>query len=395
MSLADVPAVLILVGLVAYVVLGGADFGAGLWQLTRDASTREHAYRAMAPVWEANHVWLIFVLVVCWTCYPVAFASIASTLAVPFFVAAVGIILRGTTYAMRSGPAPVPARQLIEKVIAISSALTPFALGAAVGGIASGRVPVGNARGNLVTSWLNPTSVVIGALAVACAAYLAAVYLSADAVRIGDQEIARSYRARALASGVLAGGIAFVGLLVLRFDAPDIWDGLTDGMNGSTLIISGAAGIGTLLLTLRWRFGPARVTAALAVAFVVIGWALAQRPRLIAGLTIEQAAAPRSTLIALLVGCALGGLVVLPSLGLLFVLVLRGRFDPGTSTPTVVTGGRVRGIDITRPPGWIVFALLVAGSTLVVFADTAWAQGVGVAALFTFIATGTVLVAEP
>jgi cytochrome bd ubiquinol oxidase subunit II len=161
MSLADVPAILALVGLAAYAVLGGADFGAGFWQLTpgpgaRSRAIREHAYRAMGPVWEANHVWLIFVLVVCWTAYPVAFGSIASTLSFALFIAAVGIILRGTAYALRSGAGTLRGQRRIELVFALSSILTPFALGAAVGGIASGRVPVGNAKGDLVTSWLNP-----------------------------------------------------------------------------------------------------------------------------------------------------------------------------------------------------------------------------------------------
>ena len=138
----------------------------------------------MGPVWEANHVWLIFVLVVCWTAYPVAFGSIASTLAVPLFIAAIGIILRGTAYALRSGTArELASARPIDGVFAISSILTPFALGTVVGAIASGRVPVGNAAGDLVTSWLNPTSLVSATLAVAGVAYIAAVYLAADAAR--------------------------------------------------------------------------------------------------------------------------------------------------------------------------------------------------------------------
>src|SRR5262249_38023872 len=162
-----------LIGLAAYAVLAGADFGAGFWTLVPgggrcDAeATRDHARHAIGPVWEANHVWLIFVLVVCWTCYPQAFASITSTLAAPLLLAATGIIFRGATYALRgqlddsSSP-----RRLVETAFALSCILTPFALGTVVGGIASGRVPVGNARGNLVTSWLNPTSITIGVLAV-------------------------------------------------------------------------------------------------------------------------------------------------------------------------------------------------------------------------------------
>src|SRR5436190_12040850 len=120
----------------------------------------------MAPVWEANHVWLIFVLTVFWTAYPVAFGSIASTLAVPLFIAAVGTIFRGAAYAMRSGAANLRESGVIDTTFSASSILTPFALGAAIGGIATNRVPVGNASGNLISSWLNPTSIFIGVLAV-------------------------------------------------------------------------------------------------------------------------------------------------------------------------------------------------------------------------------------
>src|SRR5581483_8501199 len=180
MSLAEFPLVLILAGLVAYAVLAGADFGAGFWTLPGGrlaGRVRDHAHHAMAPVWEANHVWLIFVLVVAWTGYPRAFASIVSTLTVPLFAAAIGIILRGSTYVLRSAAGTSRIGSAADLVFGLSSVLTPFALGTVVGGIASGRVPVGNASGDLVTSWLNPTSALIGGIAVVTAAHLAAVYL--------------------------------------------------------------------------------------------------------------------------------------------------------------------------------------------------------------------------
>jgi bd-type cytochrome oxidase subunit II len=161
--LVDVPVVLMLVGLAAYTVLAGADFGAGFWTLvpsggwTSATARHDRARHAMGPVWEANHVWLIFVLVVCWTAYPVAFASIMSTLCVPLFIAAVGIILRGASYALRGQLDAASGRRAVERVFALSSIMTPFAMGTVVGAIASGRVPVGNARGDLLGSWLNPT----------------------------------------------------------------------------------------------------------------------------------------------------------------------------------------------------------------------------------------------
>src|SRR5436190_3277770 len=172
MQLAEVPLVFMLAGLSAYAVLGGADFGAGFWQLLGGGgeparAIREHAHHAIGPVWETNHVWLIFVLVVCWTAYPSGFGSIASTLAAPLFIAGIGIIMRGTAYALRSGTRTIGEQRVVEVVFSVSSILTPFALGAVIGGIASGRVPVGNAAGDLVTSWINPTSALVGVLAVA------------------------------------------------------------------------------------------------------------------------------------------------------------------------------------------------------------------------------------
>src|SRR6476659_7893092 len=224
MHLYDLPLVLSLIGLAFYTVLAGADFGAGFWQLTAGKGKqadeiRDHAYHAMAPVWEANHVWLIFVLTVIWTAYPVAFGSIGSTLSIPLFLAGIGLVLRGGTYALRSGTVTRREQRSVDTVFALSSLLTPFALGAAVGGIASGRVGVGNPGGSLVTSWLNPTGIAIGALAVASAAYTAAVFLSGDAVRRGHAGLAERFRLRALLAGVAAGGVAVVGLVVLRFDA--------------------------------------------------------------------------------------------------------------------------------------------------------------------------------
>src|SRR5437763_6013074 len=246
MSLAELPLILMLVGLAAYAVLGGADFGAGFWQLAggrseRDRAIREHAHHAMGPVWEANHVWLIFVLVVCWTAYPTAFGSITSTLAAPLFIAGVGIILRGTAYALRSGTASPREDRLVELLFSGASILTPFTLGTVIGGIASGRVPVGNAGGDLVTSWLNPTSIAIGLLAVATSGYMAAVYLAGDAQRRWELVLAGALRARAPAMGRGAGALAVVGIVVLRFDARALFDDLTSGGALAVVIVSAIA----------------------------------------------------------------------------------------------------------------------------------------------------------
>jgi cytochrome d ubiquinol oxidase subunit II len=384
--LADVPLLLALVGLVFYTVLGGADFGAGFWQLVGGShASREHAHHAMGPVWETNHVWLIFVLVMTWTAYPLAFGSIASTLSVPLFVAAIGIILRGTTYALRYVTSPGELGT-IGAVFGVSSILTPFALGAAVGGIASRRVPVGNAAGDLLSSWANPTSATIGVLAVAFGAYIAAVFLSADAARQGRTELEAAFRRRALGSGLAAGALAIGALVVVHSDARPLYHGLVHGRGLAALVVSAVAGTATLLLVSRRRYEPARYGAALAVASIVAGWALAQSPLLLPGLTVQQAAAPRDTLIAVTVVAVAGAVLLLPSLGLLFRMYLTGRFDPGSEVAVAppaaraVTAGR-RGLAV-RGAG----ALLVVGVVLTTFADAAWAHGVGVAALLGFVA---------
>ena len=326
--LAELPMLFALAGLAAYAVLAGADFGAGIWHMApagrRAAAVREHTHRSMSAVWEANHVWLIFVLVVCWTAYPVAFGSIASTLAVPLLIAALGIIVRGIAYAMRSATEPGREELLVGGVFALSSLLTPFALGAAIGGVASGRVPVGNAVGDIWSSWLNPTSVLVGLLAIATAAYLAAVYLAADAVRLDQRDLAEAFRVRALAAGVFAGALALGGLGVLAADAEPLFENLVAGGGLPALVVSVAAGIGTLALVRGRRFDAARYSAGVAVAAIIAGWALAQQPTVLPGLTIEAAAAGDATLVATLIGLVVGLAIVLPSLFVLFRLVLRG-----------------------------------------------------------------------
>ena len=372
----ELPLICILAGLVAYAVLAGADFGAGIWTLLSERGAtrlRAHARHAMGPVWEANHVWLIFVLVVGWTAYPQAIASIASTLTVPLFVAAIGIILRGTAYALRAQSESGVVAAWIERVFGVSSILTPFALGAAIGGIASGRVPVGNASGDLITSWLNPTGV-------ATSAYLASVYLAADANRLREPDLVRSFRARALVTGIVAGALALAALLTVRSDAKPIWEGLREGWGLLALGASGLGGVATLVLVRGRRFEPARVAAALAVAAVVAGWAVAQNPVLLPGLTIDEAAAGHTTIVALLVSVAVGAIVLFPALGFLFTLVLRGRFDPGRAVVAPVAW-TPRAASRLLPRLVAAGVCFVVGASLTVLIDSTWGLALGVVVL--------------
>jgi cytochrome d ubiquinol oxidase subunit II len=331
--LPEVCLALVIAGITAYAVLGGADFGGGFWDLTAGGAERGGRVRgmvehSMSPVWEANHVWLIFVLVIMWTCFPVAFGSIFSTLYVPLFIAAAGIIFRGTAFALRGQAATIGEARLLGALFASSSVLVPFCFGACLGAIGSGRVPVGNAAGDPISSWLNPTGILVGVLAVITGAYLAAVYMAGDSVRAGLPDMQRAFRARALIAGVAAGMVAIGGLIVLRDDARSLFDGLTSDGGLVFVIASAIAGGITLWLVWAERFELARFSAAAAVACVTVGWAFAQSPYLLPEhLTLEKAAAGDATLIATLVGVGLGLLVLVPSLYLLYSLTLKGRLD--------------------------------------------------------------------
>ena len=393
MHLYVIPLLFVLVGLGLYVVLAGADFGAGFWQLTAGgekagAEVREHAHRSMAPVWEANHVWLIFVLTVLWTAYPVAFGSIASTLSVALFIAGIGIVFRGAAYALRAGTSGIREQRRVDTAFALSSVLTPFALGAAVGGIASRRVPVGNAAGHLFSSWLNPTSIAVGALGVATGAYLAAVYLSADARRLGEEELERRFRARALGAGLVTGALAVAGLVVLHSDAHRLYSGLVQGDGLPALIVSALAGLATLGLVWARRFELARFGAVVAVGAVVAGWGLAQYPDLLPGLTVKQAAASHDVLVAVVVAVLGGAALLFPSLGTLFRLVLRGRLDfarPEEEHPPPRTGA-----EPARPAlqARAAAVLLVAGVAFLNVAESGWAHAIGATCLVAFVAVG-------
>jgi cytochrome d ubiquinol oxidase subunit II len=395
MGLAELPLLLALVGLAAYVVLGGADFGAGLWHMLlpgeRRRPLRDHTYHAMGPVWEANHVWLIFVLVVVWTAYPRVFGAIFSTLYVPLFAAALGIILRGACYALRTAVSTPGEERILGALFGASSVLTPFALGAAVGGVASGRVPLGNAAGDPIESWLNPTSMTVAVLAVVTSAYLAAVWLTGDAARAGHDDLVEPFRRRALATGAIAGAVALGGLAVLHADAERIYDGLTSGSGLVALVASVAAGAATMLFVAQRRLEPARWSAAVAVGTIVAGWALAQEPELLPGLTVAQAAAGDATLVALLVSIAIGAAILIPSLVLLFGLVLRGRFDePASPEHPVATGSPAS--EPGRRAGLAAAVCAVVGVPLTFLSDAGPGLALGVALMLVAVAAAIAFV---
>jgi cytochrome bd ubiquinol oxidase subunit II len=349
MTDAGAVAVILWIGATLYAVFGGADFGAGLWSLL--AGRGEQARRprqlidwAIGPVWEANHVWLIFMLVVAWTGFPSAFAAVFSTLYVPLSLAALGIVLRGSGFAFHHDAQRASSRALAEEVFGLSSVLTPFFLGTVVGAIAGGRVPV-DGTGDLVTSWLNPLSVVIGALFVATGAYLSAVFLVSDARRAGAPDLERYFVRRALIASIVTGALAAGGVVALHNGARYVFDGLT-GRALPLVILSIVCGAAVIGLLLRGAPRGARALAVGAVAGVIWAWGVAQHPYLLPEkLTIGAAAAPSESLRVLMLVFGIAVVLVLPSLGLLFVLVHRNLVEEAAGPAGTADQARAGSID--------------------------------------------------
>ncbi|MGB7364271.1 MAG: cytochrome d ubiquinol oxidase subunit II [Rhodococcus sp. (in: high G+C Gram-positive bacteria)] len=324
MTLANTVAVAMFAGVVLYALFGGADFGSGFWDLTaggarRGARTRALIDHSIGPVWEANHVWLIYILVFLWTAYPTVFAAMMTTLFVPMILALLGIVLRGASFAFRKYSATLAQAQLFGVLFAGSSLITPFFLGAVAGAVASGRVTV-DGTGGLWSSWLHPTSVFGGIIAVGTCALLAGVFLTADAQRSGDSALAEHLRPRTVAVGIATGVIALVALEPIRRDAPTLSEGLLSRA-APLIVLSAIAGTATLVLVWMRRYNWARGTALTAVASVVIGWGVGQTPWILTdSIRIDDAAGAPATLMGLLVVVGLAGVLVVPALGYLYWL---------------------------------------------------------------------------
>ncbi len=303
------------VALILYVVSGGADFGGGVWDLLatgpRRREQRALIEHAIGPIWEANHVWLILVVVVLFTGFPAAFATVSVALHIPLTLLLVGIVFRGAFFAFRSFDRG-PRRPLWGMVFSTASLLGPLLLGVVVGALAAGRIT----DGDFVSSWLAPFPLAVGALTVALCAFLAAVYLAREAA---EPELADDFRRRALLAGGATVVLGIVALILARAGAPRLHDRLL----GRVLVVAGPlaalVAVGTAAALGRRRFSLARVLAAGLAAVLVAGWAVAQYPYLVTGrLTVHEAAAGAGTLRLLLIVLALGLPVLVPSLLVLF-----------------------------------------------------------------------------
>jgi cytochrome bd ubiquinol oxidase subunit II len=327
MTRADAAAAILWMGATLYALFGGADFGAGLWDLVAGNARlgerpRTLVQRSLTPVWEANHVWLIFILVVLWTAFPEAFGALMSTLYVPLTLAALGIVLRGAGFAFRSSIRRLEARRAMGATFALSSVLTPFFMGTVVGAVAAGNVPAGG-NGDVFSSWIQPLPLLTGALFVASGAYLAAVFLIVDARRSGAPDLESYFARRALAAALVAGAFALAGIFALHSEARYVFDRLTsEGL--PLLIASAVCGLAVLTLLLVGVRRGLRPLAAGAVVAVVWGWGVAQFPYLLpTSLRITESAAPHQTLAAVIIVFIAAAILVLPALGLLYWLAQR------------------------------------------------------------------------
>jgi cytochrome bd ubiquinol oxidase subunit II len=317
-------AVILWTGASFYAIFGGADFGGGFWDLIagnaeKGEKPRAAIQRSLTPVWEANHVWLIFILVVLWTAFSPVFSAIFTTLYVPLVLAVMGIVLRGSGFAFRKSVEGLQERRAAGATFALSSVITPFFMGCVVGAIAAGNVPAAGA-GDAFTSWIAPLPIFIGVMFVATSAYLAAVFLVGDSRRAGEHDMELYFEKRALAAGAVAGIFAAVGLVALHSEGHYVYNRLVhEGL--PLVIVSAVAGVGMLAVLLTGGRMLLRPLAALAVIAVIWGAFVAQFPYLLpTSMTISEAAAPDATLSAIFVVFGIAIVLVLPALFLLYFL---------------------------------------------------------------------------
>ena len=337
MTIEEVVGAILLAVLTAYAILAGADFGGGLWDLLAGGDNSGRKPRRLidetiTPVWEANHVWLIFALVVFWTAFPTAFAAVMTVAALPLWIAALGIVLRGAGFAFRKEVERLRWERLLGAIFAISSVLTPFFMGTVVGAVAAGKVRLGSTHSTLA-AWTGSTSILVGCLFVAVCAYLAAVFLIGEARSRDDGQLERYFRARAAIAAATAGALSIATLIVLHSSDRMLYHRLT----GRALpLVVAAAACGTVVLGLLVAGRPRllRPLAAVGVAAVVWGWGVAQYPTLLpgTGLTLTNGSAPHATLVTVIVIFGLAVVLVVP--GFLLLFSLHGRQLLESDTPS-------------------------------------------------------------
>jgi cytochrome bd ubiquinol oxidase subunit II len=361
-TLATLSAALGLIALIAYAVLGGADFGGGIWDLLARGPTaareRTAIAQAMGPVWESNNVWLIFVLVVTWTAFPIVYAGVSTALFIPITLAVIGIVLRGASFSFRSNyGSQVGSGVRWGHVFNVASTMTPFLLGTIAGALSSGNIrvtgapPQAQVQADIWTTWTTPFALSCGAFALGLCSVLSATYLTVEARGAGDRVLAQRFRQRSLVAGAATAVIGALAALLARVEAPVLWQGLIGKALPFSVgaVLIGLAAAGALL---RAADKTARILVAAEAACIFVAWGVALWPYLIVpDVTITNAASPVSVLGPLLIVSVLGLLVLLPCLWYLFAVVKRQtRSERAAHEPRVTTASFVASLQAEDPP---------------------------------------------
>lgn len=315
--------VIMVISLTLYAVKGGADYGGGVWDLfafgTRAGKQRDVIAEAISPVWEANHVWLILVVVILFTAFPPAFSTIGTVLHIPLTLMLFGIVFRGSAFAFRSYDANKRESRTWSLVFSVSSILTPVLLGITLGAIASGKIVIENGvvKSGFIKPWLSPFPFAVGIFTLVLFAYLAAVYLTLETE---DKKLQEDFRKRALTTAALTALLAVLVFILSGSGAPRIRSGLGDTWWAWTImILVFILASSAFVALLKRNYGIARVCAIGQVSLIIWGWALAQYPYLVEpNVTIFNAAAAAKTQNFLLIALILGAFLLLPSFYYLF-----------------------------------------------------------------------------
>ncbi len=327
MTIADVLLSILWLALFIYTIFGGADFGAGMLELfaVGESGSRQEALidESIGPVWESNHVWLIFLLVVFFTAFPPAFAAINVVLFIPLLLAVIGIVLRGSSFVFKTHGSIQRNRnvRILSRTFSVASIMTPFFLALSAAAIASGVIVIQN-KSQIVTNtgsdWLTPFTLTIGAMALTLCVTISAIYLTVEATSRGQSDLAEAFRRRGLIAGALTAALGLLGLILSPSEAAFLWHGMLDKAI-PLVIVTMLVGVAAAAALWFRRYTWARVLIVAEVAFLLLSWGVSQYPYIIPpDVTAANASSPLETQQFLLVGIIIALIIVLPSLWFLF-----------------------------------------------------------------------------
>src|SRR5215471_17104915 len=330
--------------LITYTVLGGADFGAGMLELFAigPSATRQNALidESIGPVWETNHVWLIFLLVVFFTAFPPAFAAINVVLFIPLLLAVIGIVLRGSSFVFKTHGIIRSNRtaRILSRTFSVASAMTPFFLALTGAAVASGVIVIQNTSQvatNTGSDWLTPFTLTIGAMALCLCVTISAIYLTVEATSRGETDLAEAFRLRGLIAGALTAVFGLLGLILSPSEAAFLWHGMLDKAI-PFVIVTMLVGVATAAALWFKRYVWARVLVVALTTLLLLSWGVSQYPYIIPpDVTDANASSPLETQQFLLVGIIIALIIVIPCLWYLFYVFKLKKIEPDVARTTI------------------------------------------------------------